>query len=115
MRVLDVGPAYQTALFRAMWDGLVVDTLGFGDVRFAPRDGERHFHVDLNETVGAEVVEGGHDMVVVAEVIEHLYTAGRRSRTGHRWSLAAARHEIGPAAAIPRGGCRASPDRAPDR
>ena len=75
VRVLDVGPAYQTALLRAMWDGLVVDTLGFGDIRFAPRAGERHFHVDLNETAGAEVVEGGHDLVVVAEVIEHLYTA----------------------------------------
>lgn len=75
VRVLDVGPAYQTALLRTMWDGLVVDTLGFGDIRFAPRAGERHFHVDLNETAGAEVVEGGHDLVVVAEVIEHLYTA----------------------------------------
>ena len=75
VRVLDVGPAYQTALLRAMWDGLVVDTLGFGDVRFAPREGERHFHVDLNDTAGADVVEGGHDLVVLAEVIEHLYTA----------------------------------------
>jgi len=75
VRVLDVGPAYQTALLRAMWDGLVVDTLGYGDIRFRPRAGERHFHVDLNETAGAEVVEGGHDVVVLAEVIEHLYTA----------------------------------------
>jgi len=75
VRVLDVGPAYQTALLRAAWAGLAVDTLGFGDVRFAPRTGERHFHVDLNETAGAEVDEGGYDLVVVAEVIEHLYTA----------------------------------------
>ncbi len=70
-----MGIAYQTALFRAMWPDLVVDTLGFGDVRFAPRPTERHFHVDLNETAGVEVVDGGHDLVVLAEVIEHLYTA----------------------------------------
>jgi hypothetical protein len=76
IRVLDVGPAYQTALLRGMWVGLAVDTLGFGDVRFAPRAGERHFHVDLNETAAAEVVEGGHDLIVLAEVIEHLYTSG---------------------------------------
>jgi len=75
VRVLDVGPAYQTALLRAMWDGLAVDTLGFGDVRFAPRDGERHFHVDLNEAAAAKVAERGHQLVVVAEVVEHLYTA----------------------------------------
>jgi hypothetical protein len=80
IRVLDVGPAYQTALLRAMWPGLVVDTLGFGDIRFAPRAGERHIHLDLNDAAGAGTGAetgpvGHHDLVVLAEVIEHLYTA----------------------------------------
>lgn len=79
VRVLDVGPAYQTALIRGMWDDLAVDTLGFGDIRFGPRDGtgERHFHVDLNETSAADAPtpDPNHHLVILAEVIEHLYTA----------------------------------------
>jgi SAM-dependent methyltransferase len=72
-RILDVGQAYESERLRSL-PGAVVDTLGFGDERFLPREGERHVPFDLK---GAEQQElwpdlGDYDVVVCAEVIEHL-------------------------------------------
>ena len=76
-RVLDVGPAYQTALIRALYPEVVVDTVGFADPRFPPRDGERHLTFDLNEAHDRarwpDVVP--YDLVVFAEVVEHLHAS----------------------------------------
>jgi SAM-dependent methyltransferase len=72
-RILDVGQAYEAERLRKL-PGAVVDTLGFGDERFQPRDGERHIPFDL-KAAGVEDVwpEGDrYDLVVCAEVIEHL-------------------------------------------
>jgi trans-aconitate methyltransferase len=77
-RILDVGPAFQTALFRDALPQHIVNTLGYEDGRFSHRAGEVHFAIDLNETQYPErcpTPSIEHDIVVMAEVIEHLYTA----------------------------------------
>jgi SAM-dependent methyltransferase len=71
-RILDVGPAYETELLRAL--PAVVDTLGLADIRFPPQDGERHVQLDLRladqPDEWPELDE--YDVVVCAEVIEHV-------------------------------------------
>ena len=71
-RVLDVGPSYEAAELRRL--PAVVDSLGFGDQRFPPADGERHVEFDLRNAERRELWPelGEYDLVVCAEVIEHL-------------------------------------------
>ena len=75
--ILDVGQAYEAERLREL-PGAVVDTLGFGDERFPPREGERHLPVDLlaaqEQWPEWETWPHfrGYDVVVCAEVIEHL-------------------------------------------
>jgi len=73
-RILDVGQAYESVELRAL-PGAVVDTLGFGDDRFPPREGERHVPFDLTSSEHEELWPelGDYDVVVCAEVIEHLH------------------------------------------
>ena len=55
-----------------------VDSLGFLDARLlAPRDGERHFELDLATRDAEALPDDFYDVVVFAEVIEHLYTSPR--------------------------------------
>jgi SAM-dependent methyltransferase len=70
-RVLNVGPMFETRMLRDA--GLHVDTLGFPHPLFPPGEGERHIEAELN----APAVEGdaSYDLVVAAEVIEHLHRA----------------------------------------
>lgn len=70
-RVLNVGPMFETELLRAT--GATVDTLGFANLAFAPRAGERHIEADLNEQ--SPDGDGSYDAIVLAEVIEHLHTS----------------------------------------
>lgn len=72
-RILDVGQAHESVELRAL-PGAVVDTLGFGDDRFPPREGERHVPFDLNSTETRDLWPemADYDVVVCAEVIEHL-------------------------------------------
>lgn len=75
--VLDVGPSFQTALFQDALPGVRVDTMGYADERFPTRPGERHVPFDLN---GCEHPDrwpppAAYDVVVCAEVIEHLVAA----------------------------------------
>jgi SAM-dependent methyltransferase len=75
--ILDVGQAYEAEKLREL-PGAVVDTLGFGDERFPPHEGERHIPFDLKAAQGTwpewETWPHfeGYDVVVCAEVIEHL-------------------------------------------
>ena len=73
---LDIGPSFQTELIRAAHPLSTVDTLGFEDPAFRPREGERHWPFDLNDIVDTGRVPAGgpYDVIVMAEVIEHLYT-----------------------------------------
>jgi hypothetical protein len=76
IRILDIGGSFQTEIMRQNLKA-IVNTLGFEDLRFQPRSGEKHFHFDLNDSQYIErwpVIEG-HHLIVMAEVIEHLYTS----------------------------------------
>ena len=71
-RVLDVGPSYEVAALRTL--PAVVDTLGLRDDRFPARGEERHLEFDLQDAVREELWPklDDYDLVVCAEVIEHL-------------------------------------------
>lgn len=75
VKILDIGPAYQTELMRRNFEGVIVDTLGFADVRFALRENERHFQFDLNDLPdkGSALSLRGYNLIVMAEVMEHLH------------------------------------------
>ncbi|MFL5822902.1 MAG: methyltransferase domain-containing protein [Solirubrobacteraceae bacterium] len=75
--ILDVGPNVQTALLRRAHPEAVVDTLGFAHPAVPPRAHERHVRFDLNEAVDPQrrpELERRYDVIVLAEVIEHLHT-----------------------------------------
>jgi len=73
--LLDIGPSRLTALIRESF-GVRVDSLGFGPDHAV--DGARHFEFDLNlaqdETQWRQDLPQ-YEFVVMAEVLEHLYTA----------------------------------------
>lgn len=73
--ILVVGPSFETALLRTGFPHATVDTLGIYDSGFSPRAGETHIDFDLNETPDPECWPSVEpcDVVVAAEVIEHLY------------------------------------------
>jgi SAM-dependent methyltransferase len=76
--LLDVGPSFQTEAIRELYPDVHVDSLGFADARFPPpRDGERHIDFDLNRSDDPAEwpVVQPYDVVVCAEVIEHLHTS----------------------------------------
>lgn len=66
-RILVVGPSHESELLRAV---APVDTLGWDDGRFPRVEGEQHHQHDLNEPAYPEL--GEYDVVVCAEVVEHL-------------------------------------------
>jgi hypothetical protein len=75
VRVLDVGVSLQTQLLRHNYPGCV-DTLDIVDSGIEPGTGQKHTVFDLNDLYYRErwpVLEG-YDVVVMCEVIEHLYT-----------------------------------------
>jgi SAM-dependent methyltransferase len=74
-RVLDIGRSYLTELIREHL-GAPVDTLGF-EPEDTGAEG-RHFHFDLNRAQHRSDWRTDlpkYDVVVMAEVLEHLYTA----------------------------------------
>lgn len=75
LKILDIGPYFQTEIFRRAVPGAVVDTVGFENPAFKGRPQERHFEFDLNDAPRRErwpKIEA-HDLIVMAEVIEHLH------------------------------------------
>ena len=77
VRVLDVGPAYEVEAIRVLHPSAVIDTIGWHDPRFPARAGERHAELDFNDSddSGNWPSLEPYDVVVCAEVIEHLYTS----------------------------------------
>ena len=74
-RILDVGPSRLTELIGQKF-GAAVDSLGFGPDRAA--EGGRHFEFDLNAAQDEARWRRDlpqYEIVVMAEVLEHLYTA----------------------------------------
>lgn len=78
LQILDVGPNIQTALLRAAHPNAVIDTLGFAHPAMTPSPPERHIEFDLNHAdfpARRPRTERRYDLVVLAEVVEHLYTS----------------------------------------
>jgi hypothetical protein len=80
LHILDVGPNIQTALLRDLHPGVVVDTLGFDHPAAPPSGRARHIDFDLNQTPDRTrwpEIERRYDVIVLAEVLEHLYVPAR--------------------------------------
>jgi hypothetical protein len=78
LHILDIGPNVQTALLRAAHPGAVIDTLGFAHPAMVPSQPERHIEFDLNDVHfpgRRPPAERLYDVIVLAEVVEHLYTS----------------------------------------
>ncbi len=78
IRLLDIGPGYQTLMFRRLWPEIKIDTLGFPDDKFPAADDEHRTIFDLNDAsdVGRwPVLPHRYDVVTYCEVVEHLYTS----------------------------------------
>ena len=76
LQILDVGPNLQTGLLRAIHPEAVVDTLGFAHPAVPPREQEQHVAFDLNqssEPARRPVLDRQYDLIVLAEVLEHLH------------------------------------------
>lgn len=74
-RVLDIGPSHFTDLARNKF-GVRVDTLGFGEDK-SSNQGD-HYEFNLNRAQRREDWRGDlprYDVIVMAEVLEHLYVA----------------------------------------
>lgn len=80
-RILDIGPSYQTMLLEKIFPEAQIDTLGFFDKRYALNGQTHHIHFDLNDTYDREkwpdLSADKYDIIVMLEVIEHLYTSPR--------------------------------------
>jgi SAM-dependent methyltransferase len=77
-RVLDVGPAFQTRLFRQLWPEITLDTFGFVDPKFPTEPPGRHIAYDLTTARDRTTwppIEAPYDVIVFAEVFEHLHVA----------------------------------------
>lgn len=77
-RYLDVGPHLMTRLVDHFFQGRArINTIGWENRRLYDGTRGRHFEFDLNDASDSrrwpEAIE--HDLVLMAEVIEHLYTA----------------------------------------
>lgn len=78
--ILDVGPGFQTRLLRRVSPmKRAVDTLGYLPPHAGEgRPGDRHHDFNLNDAFYPDrwiAPERTYDLVIVAEVIEHLYTS----------------------------------------
>lgn len=78
IKILDLGPAYQTEILRiTLPKNTTVDTVGFADSRFIKRQKDKHFEYDINHAQYKQkwLKVKNYDLVIMAEVIEHLYTS----------------------------------------
>lgn len=80
LRVLDVGMSHQTRLVRAVFPDAELSTLGFYDHRFERMEGVEHTDFNLNEAADEACwpVLEPFDIILLAEVIEHLHVPPTR-------------------------------------
>jgi SAM-dependent methyltransferase len=78
-RVLDVGPSFQTVIFKALQPGIEFETMGWEDARYRPASDTVHHPLDLNHTANPDscITPPPFDLILLLEVIEHLYTSPR--------------------------------------
>lgn len=75
LKLLDIGPALQTALVRHFFPDFQVHTLGFQHPVNQLRANEIHTNFDLNQSdknIPLKIPK--YDIILFCEVIEHLYT-----------------------------------------
>lgn len=80
LRVLDVGMSHQTRLVKELFPDVALSTIGFYDHRFPPMEGVAHTQFDLNEAASEDKWPElePFDLILLAEVIEHLYVPPKR-------------------------------------
>lgn len=74
-KLLDIGPTYTSKMFHEHFK-CQVDSFGFDDDQETSFG--KNYRFDLNDAYSEETWRkdvGGYDIIVIAEVIEHLYTA----------------------------------------
>ncbi len=78
VRILDIGPSLQTDMLRENYPGIPVDTLDLTSNGRAVRPDDVHIQYDLNDLYFRDRWPkiGPYDVVVMGEVIEHLYLGG---------------------------------------
>ena len=75
IKLLDIGPAYQTLLIRKYFPTIKVDTLGFNHPSNNLKKDETHYNLNLNladKEWNAAIKN--YDIINFCEVIEHLYS-----------------------------------------
>jgi hypothetical protein len=81
-RILDIGNSFQTILFESLFQDIQIDTMGFFDTRYAPKRQSVHIPFDLNDSFYKEkwphLHEEKYDIIMMLEVIEHLYTSPKQ-------------------------------------
>ena len=76
-RVLDIGPSYQTVIYKKLFPEIELETMGWEDHRYRPTPKTVHHALDLNQTAKPETcaVPPPVDLILFLEVIEHLHTS----------------------------------------
>ncbi len=77
LRILDVGPSFQTLICQKVFGEAQIDSLGLKDLQFKPYLSGQFFEFDLNDVPFKKKWPkiGPYDLIILAEVLEHLYTA----------------------------------------
>lgn len=77
VRILDIGPRFESEILRQLYPEVTIHTLGFDEHMFQARSGEKHHVFDLNECKSPHKWPqiGTCNLIIMAEVVEHLYTA----------------------------------------
>lgn len=77
LSILDIGPHFFTTLLRERFPASEINTLGYENHRCPAPVLHKHFNFNLNDSQFPErwINIPEHDIVVMGEVIEHLYTA----------------------------------------
>jgi len=80
VKVLDIGPHFLTAVIKCVCDShILLDTLGYKYEHIVPLDQiNQHIQYDLNQSQNEKLWVKStekYDIIVFAEVIEHLYVA----------------------------------------
>jgi SAM-dependent methyltransferase len=74
-RILDIGTGFEVDLLRQAFN-VPVDTAGFQHAGWQSREGETFYALNLNETDDLHTkVDRQYPLIVMAEVLEHVYTA----------------------------------------
>lgn len=76
-RALDIGPSFQTVIFRQLFPDVVLETMGWDDHRYRTGPDTVHHALDLNQTTSPEScpLPAPVDLILFLEVIEHLHTS----------------------------------------